>query len=390
MNDVQTKSINLLKEIHDICIENDLNYSLGPKSIVAFLNDMETINYDIVMSASDMLKLIEIVNAVKKKDRALDYIKVNKNYIGYEVSYVDTSSTCINLARGWDFKELGIKIIIKPIRYHTKGVKDKIAGILETGWNCNGYRLTRKKSKKIFSMGLVRALMIFGKKNVGKFIFNRITNASLSGNESYFKEKKKSRKKLSHCYFEDMNKMVYDDVSFHVFSKYEDFLSDVYGYNWEVKVAGILNYKNFLIVPNTAYKDFLESLQSRNLNLKDFFKNQRKNLFRSVFISKYLKLRKKALLIARRSGDRLHFYEEFEKRRNEIMELYNQKDFNALSEIFVEHEKKTLYYLKNGLGFCVNKEFFAIQCDLFRYQGNEKVISKLVSLIPDEHYQSII
>ena len=397
MNELQSKAFELLKEVDEICTRCGIDHYLGPTSLgLAMIfggHSGDSINLDMIIPASRMQDFVDEVNKVNRPDRAVDYMGNYRNHLAFTIEYVDKTTTLIKMSQGTDVSCYGIKVTLLPLRRDVPGLTGTWAGMLETGWECNGYRLTKNITvKRMISTAIVRIAMIVGKGRLARHLFRKFVKVYSARSENVaFKRPKKKQFRVDGANFDIIEKISFEGREFPMATNAEAMMKAFYGPLWKTNLENRnLSYSNAIISSRIPYEEYLEKCRSMGQSLEDLFAFKRKNLISGVFAFKDFNAKAKAVLIAKRSGDRLHYYEEFQQKREIILNLYANGDFEKLAEIFAEHEARTLFYLGHKLGFCVSREYFDIQCDIFRYEGREELIDKITRLIPAEHYKPII
>lgn len=397
MNAMQRITFQLLEEIDDICSKLNLRYYLGPVTLAtAVLHqgfDRNLVCPDLLMPVNDMARLLQYFEHEPRQDRSVEYMGNSKNCIGFQISYVDETTTYLQLNRGTDVSKCGARVNIVPIRRNRTGFSAKELRVLETGWESNGFRFTKRINiKTIIAAGTVRVAMIFGKRNVAKFLFRRFMAqyANLS-DQMVVKEPKKKSVLLPASLFNEAQTMLFAGKKFPIPGNGEDFLTQYFGEYWREKFANrVVNHMDTVMLPGMSYHDFIYRTNQNGYDIHRYFREYRMSIIKGAFLLPAMRRRAKAILIAKRSGDRLRFFEEFQQKREIIHNLYSHRNFEALKLVFAEHERATLFYLKKKLGFCVGQEYFEIQCALFIHYGREDLVERLIKLVPKEHHQPIV
>ncbi|TDP58557.1 LicD family protein [Aminicella lysinilytica] len=397
MNVIQKKSYELLKEVDDICNENDIEHYLGPTALGLAAtyqgHSADSINLDVIIPASEMQAFVDAVNKENRTDRTIDYMGNYKNHLSFTIEYVDKTTTFLNMKQGTDVSCYGVKVTLLPLRRDVKGFSGTWAGVLETGWECNGYRFTKNITvKRIIATGIVRIAMIVGKGRLARHLFKKLCKVYSGRSELVaFKRPKQKQFLVDGKYYDYPVNVTFEGRQFKAPSDFEAILKAFYGPLWREKLLSMNKaYSSTIISSRVPYEDYLRECRDSGHDIRDLFDGNRRNMIDGAFVLKDFKAMKQAILIAKRSGDRLNFYEEFQQKREIIQNLYSNKNYDKLALIFAEHEEKTLFYLNKKLGFCVSKEYFDIQCDIFRYEGRGYIIDKLTKLIPEEHYKPIV
>lgn len=180
MNHIQEKTFTLLKEVITICESSGIRYYAGSETLRLAMvfggHSSESVNLDILIPAEDMMKFVEAARKTMKSGRAVEYMGNNKYFSLFEINYVDTTTTFLNVKEGWDVACPGARIIIRPIRRNVTGFRHTYNGVLESGMERTGYRAFRKISgKNVLSVLLVYLHSIFGRAAMSRRMFRRFT-----------------------------------------------------------------------------------------------------------------------------------------------------------------------------------------------------------------------
>lgn len=118
-----------------------------------------------------------------------------------------------------------------------------------------------------------------------------------------------------------------------------------------------------------------------------YFSCKLKNLIKkceSILKNIYNQPKKKPWLILKRAGYRAELYYYYKPKMQYIRVLYEQHDYMMLNICLKELKNKSLYFVKNNLGFSVTPELFEILIEILRFQGRDDDADKLIKLtIPD-------
>ena len=390
MDAIQLRCFELLNEIDKICEENGLMYCLSPQTAaraVMYGNLEATSNeLDVCMPVDDAVKFIDIIEKSNNKSRFVECMKNSKKYSAFCADYVNEDTTYIEVKQGDSYSHFGIGVTIHFIK---TGKADKLTSMLETGWENNGYRLFRKLDKNnILAFGLVRAMMIMGRKALSKMIFNKLVAAyggPIKGKKTFIKELKKDNRYFKKGTFDKLTKIKLGSGEYPVPEDTETYITDFFGPGWRELVINSPGKRNAIQMADVPYREYLAYLDRCGRSLKAVFHEQRMAMLSGVFAFRHFNAWKKAWDVARRSGDRLAFYEEFQLKKERIDNLYANKEYEELDEIFAEHEKQVRYYANNNLGLCVSEEIMEIQCELLKNRGEKALAERLRKLAPEEH-----
>ena len=132
MTNVQRRVTELLKEIDSVCMEEGIGYSLaGRTAAMCTLSGAFTCDdyqADIIMKPDDYRRFCKAVSG--KENRAIESLENNPLLDGVYARYVDTSTTLMDMKRGFGLKEQGVCVRIWPLR--SKALKSRYRKALET------------------------------------------------------------------------------------------------------------------------------------------------------------------------------------------------------------------------------------------------------------------
>lgn len=392
MNHIQEKTFTLLKEVITICESSGIRYYAGSETLRLAMvfggHSSESVNLDILIPAEDMMKFVEAARKTMKSGRAVEYMGNNKYFSLFEINYVDTTTTFLNVKEGWDVACPGARIIIRPIRRNVTGFRHTYNGVLESGMERTGYRAFRKISgKNVLSVLLVYLHSIFGRAAMSRRMFRRFTKVYSGMSEIVLiKRHRGETREVAGSHFNGGEGIAFESITIFGPNDPAGFLEEYLGPEWRERTEERARvYTNVIVSSVTPYEEVLK--QSRYAQrIQQIHSLNMRNKFSKVFFLKNFGKYNEAVKLLRRSGDRLDLYEYFQARRDVIYNLYNAGDYEQLEEVFLVYEKKALSYLSEGLGLCVSKEYMDILCAILRHNGMEEEAAELERLAPKEHY----
>jgi len=399
MDNIQEKSFQLLCEIDEICKNNDIKYFLSPGTArQAFLYEgflTGNVTANIIMSPEDMNKFSDLID---EKERSVETLCSNIRFPEFAARYVNENSTYIQLQRGSDYKNRGISVGIIPLRNEPDRFKNKMTAFLENGWECNGFRFTKKlRPGNIISFATVRMMIIIiGRRRLSRWLYKLLSNSYVNKNghknenKVFIRSFKKKRKYFDKGLFENVGEITFEGREFPVPADIKEYFKEAFGTSWFIKSDNAVEKSEKIIqIANVPYNEFEKFADERGYNLNKLFKKQRNHLIDAVFVFRHFSNTKRVWDVAKRSGDRLRYYEEFSANREIIHNLYQNQKYEELDRLFAQHEADVRYYHNLGLGFCVCKEFFDIQCRLLELRGEKDFVDELRQMIPKKHLEPI-
>ena len=397
MNNGQKKIIRILNEIDRLCSDNDIDYFAGPNLIAqSFKNNGHfsemKMTATILMPSDCIMDFISAFDSKGYAEYELESMLTYDSYIGFTLRMVDRNSTYIRLRDGDNHIFHGIFVEINPIRNYDNGLSAKFTNFLERGWENNGFNQVGNKTiLNRSAVSVIKGLGVIGSSRRAEFVFHRL----VKDNSNVGKAKKigiriprKSTRVLNNKFFDKASHIEFEGNLYRAPRDPEKFLDDYYGPIWrdeDFKFGSAYD----VMLSNVPYREYLKQCDESGLDLEKLA-SDRKTVRKMPEHVKYdIKGKERAVLIAKRSGDRLAVYQHLLPHIEEIKLLYKKNDLVRLRFLFAENEERTIYYLNNDLGFCASKLCMDIQVDIFRATNRDNLADKLIELVPKEHYTPI-
>ena len=120
MNKKQKVIVSLLKEIDEICRQNNIMYYLSPRLTLCAVTEQpfpqNPLFGVVLMKVEDMERFRRLIEEDPREKRALESMKSHKWFPGFYLRYENTDTICINLDRTRDYEYPGIGVNILPLR----------------------------------------------------------------------------------------------------------------------------------------------------------------------------------------------------------------------------------------------------------------------------------
>lgn len=408
MKTIQNVLIELLSEIDTICNENGITYCLaGRTAESAYLKgiieeyDTEVI---LLMTAENASKFIDATAEGLPRNRSVESMLNNPLFPKFGIHYTATDTLYYPLSNTskYTIRDQGIHIRIEIIRteLHSK-FRRAFNDMQEIGWRCNqNPYMGLANPKRFISMVVVRIMMIMGKKNLARHLFNkwaRVFDENVDSNSS--KNKLYIRPRIRKIMIDKSvvtlmpRTVTLSGVRLPVprsifsYAKY-----DISGKKWpkyDPDVKGEISDK-LLYSTSFSFNEYESRLESENVNINKLYKIRRKVQMYAVMVRRENKLKDKAWFIACRSGDRINLLEYYLPRLGRIQYLYDDRNIDDLKKELDKLTVATKFYAGKNLGLCVLPFLTDIQNKLWKIEGEDELIEKVNSLIPEEHKKPII
>ena len=393
------KVANLLAELGDICSRNEIEHYLGCQSArLAYVfgdNRVGLPVLDLYVPAGQFEQLACAIEREMPEMRALDYWKTNKNHLGYQMDYVDKTTTYIQLDEGFNVSEHGVKVTITPIRRRSTSRKGQALDVLETGWELNGYALTQNITAKRLAYGAAgRAGMVFGRRQLAHRLYDSLNAEygapSGKGGSLYVRLPHGEKRVFDASSFANCETVEFCSHVFPVVSGMQDLLARWVSPDWREDTRAMApSFKNALVSADLPYEEFLEVLASEGRPLNSLFSLMKRVRLNMLPLANDLRIRNKTMAIARRSEERKRIYDELDSRSGDIEQALEREDYDELAQLFSNYDEAARRYLKRGLGLCPSKYHLDILCSIWNRRGDSAIADKLQSLAPVAHWQPL-
>lgn len=385
---IKNVSLNLIREVTDLCNENNINYFFVGDAVIKLYRDKELpINPSIAINISDVDKFISVVNNKLPDNSGFDYIKTNPNFPSFFFRYSDLNTLDCSLEDYVNYKFNCLHIDIKVIKGTRKGgTAGKLKFMFYNLYKMSNVTSTRNKSIKYKGFRQIAKIIrgIIGKKKSANIAFRSFKNI-YSGNS---KTVSIDKYKYDSLLFKKKNELIISGCNVSLPSDIEKYLIETYGINWMETVVDEYDMSQDRIVScNISWGQFKRRLDDVNFDkyymvLKQYSRANRMFSIYNRKVNGYYNL-------IERTNDRFLLYTEFMSQKNRIMELYDNKDYEKLNKILAPYISCLNKNYKRGLGLCFDKDIFNVTMELYKHNGNEKMAYRLRKLVPESHWEPI-
>ena len=168
----------LLFELHDLCVENHLNYTLtGPiaRSISQTGEFPEAFDFiTVAMTQGDLERLIRIVNGQPAAHRQVEYFENNPYATGMQARFCNNDTTLISVKEFEKHVNYGFYIGIKTIdRPPESQVREKLLRFFKKAWKGSCLRLSATNWKWMIPVVILKcAVLLFGgRRNAARLLY---------------------------------------------------------------------------------------------------------------------------------------------------------------------------------------------------------------------------
>ena len=75
--------------------------------------------------------------------------------------------------------------------------------------------------------------------------------------------------------------------------------------------------------------------------------------------------------------------------KKDILIAFEEKNYYKLDMLLEEYDQEVRWFADKNLCLCIDNHIFDIYCDYLKYHNEEKLINKIKSLLPEEHYVAL-
>lgn len=386
-------ALDLTAEVAKICDDNNIEYFLSPRVVKRGIDGLDYEKYftmpEVYMSVENIVRFVEAVEKDMPAGRALDYMGNNKDYVSFNVSYVNTDTTFIQLSRGKDFSKLGFKVTINLIRNEITG---KLPALAETGRELNAYRPKRKITwKKKVVRNVMSAAMHVSGDDFGRKLFNYYVKSYLKDPDServFIKSFNNKRLYYNRKLFEEKKIIDVNGYKFWAPANIEEYLIGFYGPTAMDMPIATFDRTTNLISNRVPFGDYMKNLEAAGIPIEELFDLSKAE--RYITNRKITRSVERVYQIAQMSQERNNLYALLEPEMDRVRELYRQKDFETLQEIFKPYDVRARYYIKKKLTLCTDEEQFEILCDIMENRGAHERVKLMREYLSDHHKKPLV
>ena len=385
MTKLQQTLYQMLKEIHEICVQNEITYILHPQLVLFLQNELDIPeNYDcrcVYMTAEDFHRFVSVCSKNLPENRSIESLNSNPKYPDlYTARYGNTETLCLNVNEGFNYVNNGLFIRIEILRSYPKSsVKKKILTVLEVGWRANTYQYTNQFSKKeLVSKVAVRCMMLFGRKTLGRFLYKFFLKAYQCDNPKFRVRAKGKTLALPKNAFEAELMTVADNEGFYIPVGWKRYLKSAFGNKY-----GQLLKKKYVPAMSIIENPYMSSEEFFKAypQLGEFFR-ERMSLRRGTRkMKKLLEYRTYCWAMVNMAGDKYRLMSYYDKNRTKIKNLRKAKNQRKLMAIFTPYYKTQKKYKKYGQTFDIDPEIDKIYYETLRRNKKKGFAEQMQKLL---------
>lgn len=381
MNREQKKVLSLLAEVDKICRKHKITYYLSPQLTLCSVTGQPFPQNPgagvVYMKIGDMEQFRLAVEEGCPERRILESMNNNKFFPGFFLRYTDMDTLDFRLNEGRNFKYPGIGINILPLRGKMNSrLRHLWNRVEEVGWieMCDFYG--DKKGKKRFLCRLfMRFRCIAGRGRLGRSLYRHFCKRqNVEKTQEYVLRLKKKTVYFPAETFDGTRKVMLEGKKFLAPEKLSLYLTKYYGPEYrEKEFAKYVPKAAQMVSALMSYEDYFQEIGSQKRFIKKRNRARRKDT--------YGRNQKKYLTwswnYAKFCGSRIELENYYLKKKDYIENLYKNKDYAALEEIFVPYTKAMVKSLKSNEIFAPDEELLEIFLAMLEKTGRTALKGKV-------------
>lgn len=384
--------LQLLKEIDEICKNNNLHYVLvGLNSLNAFRN--HTISKGsritaIAMTHGDIERFCEIIERDYSENRYIEGIFNNSRYVNYSFTYGDKNTTDFHVTNLNRNIHHGINIMIYPIRR----IKE----------NLNSALLKKEQRLRLFMNKRIENDN-FRHIRDGLKVMNALYTVTGGGKRYYYQLKKLTfidkwediqNYDMVNIGNSDLNSKLFKEVEIHqvdglnlpFLSPTEEYFKEVYGEDFDEKIINpktqrIRDIVDTEISYNQVLDETSDILKEIRVIHEDMIWERRKFDSEKEAINNVWRL-------VEMTDEQLAFIDYFNENINELIkyDLDNPNEFHELYEILTPVIESLEKYSRHGMTYSIDSKADKLIEDVLIKHGDEKLVNELKEISKKEYF----
>ena len=400
---VQKRAVELLKEIDDICIAENIHYSLAGRTAAmqAAKGGFTCQDYrpEIMMLPDDYRKFCKAVSERNDPSRTIESLETNPQMDGIYARYVDTSTTLIDFNRGAFLKAQGVHVLIwilrskKPSSLYSKTLETIVKSNRNPNLDIKKKYRNGKAKTKLTAVGIARG--VFRHPNTMKKYFSTAIADDKKNKTLYYQGLAEYGRKIvmPRKYMNKYKRVPFEDIEVMACEKISDFVKNNYD---EKQMKGI--YRPYNRVSewgvyydlHRPYDQVICSAKADGINfdklsatIADY------NEFFATDFKKWDNLTNQQYWNVNRTIDRFDLLQEYDGRTDEIVAMYESGDIDQTREALSHYIELLKLYSRRKMGFCMDSRLLNIAYEIMERDGNGDIVKQSKSMMPKEFEEDL-
>ena len=389
---VQSRVLDLLREIDGICSSEGIHYSLAGRTAAMYCLSAAFTGSDylaeIMMTPADYMRFRDA--AAGKRDRAIESLENNPRMDGIYARYVDTSTTLLDMKRGANYKAHGVCVNIIILR--SSPVKSGFGKVLNTvvrtrGMNLGARRRYASGRSRLKADGLGAARLLLGTKGRMRSFFETCIEDNGSS-KNYFYYDGKNKISVPRAWTKEYNRVTFEGVELSAIAKIEELCKRICGDNirkylrsggWPANEWGV--YCDI----DHPYTEVMKEAESEGTDFRRLAEERADyDEFSAKVYRRKLSKADKEYYYVWRTINRFRLLDELGPRTDEICSMYNEGRIDEVRAELGDYMEQIESYAARGMGFSFDTRLFDIACSIMEKDGKGAIAKKAGKLLPEE------
>ena len=396
MTEAQKKIISLLREVDEVCREENIKYYLAEATALqGFRNsgyESETPSLDIFVLFRDVPCLIRKLMEKEITNREIEWSVDNPSLKSNIVRYIDSSTLYLPLKNPEKICKYGLSVQIIPL--YSKEA-EKIRSLKKYQYlywsECRQDKWLTDANSFIAKVCRKQAYRKGQKANetLRKKLLNGLaqieTSATARDTLFYFTANGHHKKTFSKGIFEKEKTVFFEGVECVIPEDVESFFQTQMGNAWKERKYPGREIQKFLISDEDCpYSEYLDYLKMKNVSL-----DLSKELQEEKEINEKLKKPNKVIMDAwnavLRTDVRIRMWQEYMPKKDQIMSAYEKKDWEILKELFARYDEEMRNLAAKKMSVSFNTEIQDVYYELLKHNGDNDFLKKIQEWLPEAY-----
>lgn len=397
MKTKQEIQIELLQEIDEICLKNNLKYIfVGINALNAYLNHTIKNNsrlVSIAMTQGDIDRFCEIVEKSENKDRYVEGIFNNSNFLPIYVNYGNKNTTDFHMLARNKNKHHGISVRIYPIQRSVTLDGEEI--------EIFSSRLSKERKMREFMNKTIENRKFYFIK-VGLNLFKGVYSLTGGGKRYYKTVKKKMfidkwediqnyskvriiNRKIESKYLKEIGKIEFDNIQLPIPKDTDAYFSEIFGEEFKDIKIKVVKPMRVIVDTEIGYEEIMEEtkdiLQEAKATREEVMWERLKVYNEKVTVDNVWKL-------VKMTDRQIKLKEKYEENIDNLL-TYDLKDEEQFEELYDELRpaiNSLKRYSKLGMTFSINPKTDTLIEKVLIKNGEKKLVNKINKLAKKEYF----
>ncbi|MCR5667218.1 MAG: LicD family protein [Eubacterium sp.] len=386
------KRLEILWELDRICRKEDIKYTLWTESMLTAVRSrkLEDVNSSVTvaMTNENVQKFRKYVEENVAERYYCDDVITDRSIIRPMMKFGDKNSTFFPVNSCGKQRNYGVHVII-GVLYEDAAQANAESDDIILGWYYKdkvNYPDTVKVNRALDKINDL--IQKEGREQVAQYVREQYDRKEAGSKYYCYMMANGKTKKFPKEWFDGYCDIMYEGHLVRISENFAVMLKRYFGKNWIAKKFNpkVYNRYNLIIVPQLPYHEYVEYLQNNGIDLKEVSEQKDAWIKESKEIRKMTKKVNTYWLILNFCGERYQLQEIYAPKKQQIMNAYQAKDWDAIDEMMAEYEKRVKEYLGDDMGLVFDREIYDVLIALWSNKGLNKRVQHMQSCVKEEDF----